>query len=290
MDILTEPHSPAPTPARTQATTPALTRTGAETARAVPLPLPFDDEAERPIPFMLTAAAQREVLGRDMPALSVVPATAEPVDTRPVQARALLRSGMPVATVAAALGVAVSDVEGWTADLVDELARRRRTASRRTATVPADAAPRPAPSGAAPAAPRADARTVPADPGRRAPLLAGLAFALAEIDERGVTLLHDRVEPVAVLLDALRASLPDFGQRMRVALRVGHDLPSDRVRIDVAARLGFDAGRIRIGRGGASSGSTLEIRVDVADARAAELVSAWRHGSGGDAAGLRGWD
>jgi len=261
----------------------AASAPAAAAATAVPLPLPFDDESEAPIPFVLTAAAQRGVLGRELPPLSVVPAAAEPVDTRRVQARALLRSGMPVATIAAALDVEVGTVEGWTEDLVDELARRRRHAVRRGAVTRVVAS-----------GPTREGGRGPATATDRDRILPGLAFALAEADDHGVTVLHDRVEPVALLLDALRAQLPDVSERMRVALRVGTDLPTDRVRAEVAGRLGIDAQRIVVGRGSAAMGQVLdgriEIRLDIRSADAAELVGAWRDGAVGAVSGLRGWD
>jgi len=253
--------------------TPAGQRLPSAVIEAAAVPLPFDDETAIPIPFVLTAAAQREVLGREPVPLSVVPTVAEPTDTRPVQARALLRSGMPVATIAAALGVDPETVVGWTGELADELARRRRpSVSRRT----------PAPV----VAERTDS---PIRRDREA-LLAGIAFALAETDDTCVTVLHDRLEPVAVLLDGLRDLVPDLCARMRIALRVGVDLQADRTRADVARRLGLDPERIIVGRGGIGSGATLEIRVDIRDVTAVGIVRSWRTGSDEGVAGLRGWD
>jgi len=269
---------------RSHATWSDVTRTA---ATAVPLPLPFDDESEAPIPFVLTAAAQRGVLGRALPPLSVVPAAPESVDTRRVQARALLRSGMPVATIAAALDVEVGIVEGWTEDLADLLVRRRRRAMGRGTATPMGS--------------RSPAQTEGSSPAtvmERDRILPGLAFALAEIDDHGVTIMHDRVEPVGLLLDALRDQLPDVSDRMRVALRVGPDLPTDRIRVEIAGRLAIDAQRILAGRGGASHRQALdgrldrriEIRIDIRDTAAAELVRAWRDGPVAAVSGLRGWD
>ncbi len=254
---------------------------GVDAAIAVPLPLSFDDESDAPIPFVLTAAAQRGVLGRDIPPLSVVPTAVEPADTRRVQARALLRSGMPIPTIAAALDVDAATVEGWTADLVDELATRRRRTVRPISTA------RPSPD--------SDVHGSDGGPGsvtQRARMLPGLAFAVAVTEDDAVTLLHDRIAPVAVLVDALLDRVPDLRGRMRVALRVGTGLPQDRVRAEIAERLGIDARRIIVGRGGDDPGSSgrLEIRIDIRDAAAARLVRMWRDGSSGDASGLRGWD
>ncbi len=269
------------------------------------LPLPFDDGADEAVPFVLTAAAHREVLGRDVPPLVAVtptPRTAsraatvetpvgsplgvddEATDTRRVQARALLRSGMPVATIAAALGVATDRVEHWTADLGDELARRRRRATRRPARRD-----------------RQIAASVPTAavtaPQEREPFLPGLALALAEADEDSVTIVHDRVEPVALLLDALRAHSDVDATRVRVAVRLAPELPADRTRAELAKRLGIDAATITVGRSMAGLRQGMELRVDVRDAVAAGLVRAWRegvmvsgHADRDGMSGLRGWD
>lgn len=261
------------------------------------LPLPFDDETDRAVPFVLTAAAHREVLGRT-PALTAVSAADTPrrdpsgrapgddgaEDTRRLQARALRRSGMPDATIAAALDVDVDVVAAWTDGLDDELARRRR---RRQPT-----RSRPATSGmpvAPTALPAEEATGVEADPaaGRDDPaaLLPGLAVALAEADADGVTIAHDRLGPVAVLVDALRAEGVLAAGRVRVAVQVGTDEPLDRARATVAQRLGVDPATVTAGRSADGSRSGLRLRVDVRDAAAAEVVLRWMGRSG-----LRGWD
>jgi hypothetical protein len=266
------------------------------------LPLPFDDGTDESVPFVLTAAAHREVLGRDVPPLvAVTPpqdrapsVTPGPVgdeddasemrpDTRRAQARALLRSGMPSATIAAALGVGTDQVDRWTADLGDELARRRRAVRRPVRREP-------------PAAPSAPPVAAVA-PEASAPFLPGLALALAEVDEDAVTIVHDRIEPVALLVDALRAHGDVDRTRLRVAVRLTSDLPADRMRAELAERLGVDAATITVGRSTAAMRSGLELRVDVRDEVAARLVRAWRDGVGGadredrvGTSGLRGWD
>ena len=243
-----------------------------------PLPLPFDDGADEAVPFVLTAAAHREVLGGQVPPLVAVDDVPDEDDggTRRMQARALLRSGMPMSTVAAALGVDVEFVEEWTADLVDELARRRRRAARRTRAVPSQgpAAPQPGlPVGRA---------EVPRDR-----LLPGLAYAIAEVGEDAVSFVHDRVEPVALLLDALREAEELPARRVRVAVRLSPDLPADRTRAEVARRLGIDAETITVGRSAAGATGSVELRVDVRDAAAAQRVASW---CGAEGSGLRGWD
>ena len=284
--------------------------------QAVPLPLPFEDGADEAVPFILTAAAHREVLGRSVPRLAPVPDRSDdpgtPVgsvpsaqedaasidegsDTRRVQARALLRSGMPVTTIAAALGVDVSAVERWTADLGDELARRRRSAARR----------RPAPARTSPERGAGRRSEAAGDPAPLAPqLVPGLALALAEVDDDGVALVHHDVGPVAILLGAIRARLDVPAGRIRVAVRLAPDVPTDRTRAILAEQLGVEATTIVIGRAGFGSPRPLELRVDLRDADAARLVRGWQDGApldGADAAGattdgpadgtgLRGWD
>jgi hypothetical protein len=94
----------------------------------------------------------------------------------------------------------------------------------------------------------------------------------------GVALVHDDVEAVAVLLDALRARVDLPGGRIRVAVRIALDIPADRTRTSLAERLGVDAPSIIMGRAGADAPRALELRVDVRDATAAHLVRAWREG------------
>ena len=264
-----------------------------DTRRPEPLtlPLPFDDGVDDAVPFMLTAAAHREVLGRAAPALTVVashgaPAAhqdphavseeaPDPDDPRRLQARALLRSGMPMATVAAALGVDIALVEGWTIDMVDELARRRRAPGRhRDARAPR----RPWGTGTL---------EVPASAAARERLIPGIVFATTAVDAEGLAIVHDRVEPVGMLLDALREAgvLPEG--RVRVAVRLAPDVPADRTRAEVAGRLGVDAAAITIGRAGDEARGGIGLRVDVRSSDAARTVRAWCDAEG---SGLRGWD
>ena len=241
-----------------------------------PLPLPFDDGADDAVPFVLTAAAHREMRGAVPPLVAVEdPVEEDDGGTRRMQARALLRSGMPAPTVAAALGVDVSAVEEWTADLVDELARRRRRAVRgeRRVASPRAVVVRPGPPATT---------DVP-----RERLIPGLAYAIAEVDDGAVAFVHDRLEPVALLLDALREELELSERSVRVAVRLSQDLAADRVRTELAGRLGVEAASITVGRSAAGTARSMELRVDVRDARAARRVASW---CGAEVSGLRGWD
>jgi len=270
-------------------------------AEAEPLLLPFDDGADEAVPFVLTAAAHREVLGRQVPQLAAVGAAApsavgpvedgtdreDPVDTRRAQARALLRSGMPHATIAAALGVDDAVVERWTTDLQDELARRRRRAARRSGAGAAGTSLEAVPSERASTAAAAAARGEGPREGSDERLLPGLAFAIAEVEDDTVTFIHDRVEPVAMLLDALRSQGELPVARLRVAVRLAPDLPADRTRSMLAGRLGVDPATIVVGRAGPGVNRGLELRVGLRDRAAAQRIRAW---SAGDVTGLRGWD
>jgi hypothetical protein len=183
---------------------------------------------------------------------------------------------MPVSTIAAALGVEVALVERWTGDLVDELARRRR----RTGRSAHGAA---SPAGPVPAVDPAAATLAPVD---RQRLVPGIAFAVAEVDGDTVTLVHDRLEAVALVLDELQSLGHVPTGRLRIAVRLAPDLPADRTRAVIAARLGVDAATITVGRAGPGVHRGIELRVDLRDPSAAAQVRAWREGD----LELRGWD
>ena len=256
----------------------------------LPLPLPFDDEVEAAVPFVLTAAAHREVLGRPAPPLTVVTEEATAVvgamavedddgpasDTRRLQARALLRSGMPRPTIAAALGVDGAQVTRWTEDMDDELARRRRRRGRPAAGVVGS-------DGAVQCGTRSAAGVVPTVAPEA--LVAGVSYAIAVSDGESVAIAHDRLEPVGMLLDALRTVSDVPPSRIRVAIRVPVGAACDRVRADVAERLGVDPSTIIVGRHGVGGTQELALRLDIRDARCAAAVDAWRTGDE-----LRGWD
>jgi hypothetical protein len=231
-----------------------------DTRPTLPLDLPFDDEGDRPVPG-------------DVPALRLVGAgdgtpdasgEPDPDDLRPAQARALRRSGMRTVTIAAAMGIDLATVEAWTADVAPGRGRRGRPTAVRPAGVRTDAA-----------------RTAAARrrfAGQEAALGAGLAVAIARVDDDGgaVTLTDDRPDVVAAALDALRSEVAPGEASVRVAARCGPALAGDRVRSDLAARLGVPADRIVVGRWqGAPAADALEVSVRVADPRAVRVVDAW---------------
>jgi len=234
--------------------------------------LPFDDEADRPVGFRLTAAARRALDPADVPALRVVrtadvpdaSAPQDPDDLRPAQARALRRSGMRTATIAAAMGLDPAIVEAWTEDVAPRRGRAARTAAVRGGRGRADA-------GRAAAARRRFA-------GQEAAVGAGLAVAIARIDADGdaVTLTDERPELVAAAFGALRAETPFTDGAVRVAARGGSALAGDRVRADLVTRLGVGADRIVVGRWqGAPAADALELSIRIADRRVVRTVDAW---------------
>lgn len=111
-------------------------------------PLPYDDEAERPLGLVLTARGRRAIAAADLPDLQVVPDPApgpvpapaaepapavaplpieeDPSDTRPSRARALRRAGRSPARIAEQLEVDELLVRAWVADVAPFRGRRRR--------------------------------------------------------------------------------------------------------------------------------------------------------------------
>jgi hypothetical protein len=242
----------------------------------LPLPLPFDDELDAPVELRLTSRARRAVSPALVPPLRLVAgdecadargasAPDDPTDVRPAQARALRRSGMPVPTIAAAIGADLQLVVGWT--LGTEPVRR--------------AARRAAPAGPSEAS-DAPGIAVVADVTLAGPLergvARGMAVALAELDTDlgGVSFTHDRPEVLGAILDEIRRQVSVADWRTRVALRVAEQVGVDRCRSAVGAALGIDGERIVAGRwSDAPSRDALEVSLRIADGRVAELVHGW---------------
>jgi len=237
-------------------------------AQSVPLPLDFEDEAERPVAYALTPRARRAVSPERVPELALVPtgesvgsteqapgettevistwfpeSVLEDSDTRPAQARALRRSGMPPATIAAALGVDRVLVDAWTDGTVPAVRTRPTPASRPTsrphvlASSPASAIDPVVPD--APAHGRTDARAL-------STFDAGLLAGLAAIDEQVGTLTLRHADPtlVAVALAFLRDHLSLSDVRIRVVVRHGVGRAGDRVRTEIATGLDVPIERV----------------------------------------------
>lgn len=239
---------------------------------AVPLSLPFplDDDVDRPIDLVLTGAAHRELDPSRGPALRLVVSVVEaphPSDTRPAQARALLRSGMPVATIAAALGVGEGILLRWTQDV--EVSRRRRVQSARATP------PRATPPRAQATSPQLDtAQAMVGDPDEK--FLRGVALALVRVVDATVSIVHDGPELVGLLVTELRRRTDVEIERFRVSVRVAPPLATDRVRREVASLLGVAVERVIAGRTAQPLTSTgIEVRVDISDDLVESVVREW---------------
>jgi lambda repressor-like predicted transcriptional regulator len=246
------------------------------TATALPLPLPFDDDVEEPVGFSLTPRARREVAPGQLPPLRLVtrdpvaPHAVDPTDVRPAQARALRRSGMPVTTIAAAIGIDPQLVVAWT----EGTAPLRRSGRGRVAGTA---------RAAGPGAVQARQSAAPSRTGSSDRTAVGMAVALAELDERltGVGFTHGRLEVLAAIVAELRLHLALDGQRMRVAMRVAERRGVDRCRAVVAAALDVPTERIVAGRWvDAPDDEAMEVSVRVTDTAAARLVRGWVDGAG----------
>jgi hypothetical protein len=262
-------------------------------------PLPFDDEADHPIPFRLTARARRTVAPDRLPPLEVVPdrgtgdrghRTApgtdageddghldDPTDTRPARARALRRAGIPVARIATQLGVDELAVRAWTGDVTvtetDEAVRALPTgAQARDLEVEHDRLA----FELARAAAREDAVDRLA---RDADFAAGvgLAAALAEVDVHAVTLSSGHPEVVGRLLTWLSAHADVDLARVRVVLRLGPDVAGDVARHRWAAGLALPVERISHTRWrGAPAPDATDALVRLHDPSLAATVAGWR--------------
>jgi hypothetical protein len=250
---------------------------------AVPIALPFDDEGDAPVPFTLTAAARRAIDPQDVPSLRVVPdrphdpsievpradaprleapRSEAPDDLRPAQARALRRSGMRVATIAAAMGVEAALVTAWTSDVAPH--REQRTSPRQVRAPGRRTVGRPA-----------SARAVL---GHEHVAAAGLAVALARVDADGsaLTLVDDRPAVLGAALAAIGAEVSVAPASVRVAVRAGTGIAADRLQADLLRNLGVPQDRILVGRWHeAADPDAVEIRVRVAELGAVRVVDAW---------------
>lgn len=264
-------------------------------------PLPFDDEADRPVSFALTARAKRVVAPQDLPSLSVVrdrvtrdrtgavaddwPTAADPSDTRPSRARALHRAGRSASAIAEHLAVDPLLVRAWVGS----------AAGPAVSVVPAGDDRGPSPSEAARSADdgtnphhqetafhlgRAAANEEARDRLRRDPGFAaglGLLTSIAEVDRHAVTATTCDQDVAAAVLMWMDGHLAIDPGRVRVVLRVGPRGAGDLVRHRWAARLGIDRDRIAVARWReASDPEAVQALVRVADPAVAATVAGWR--------------
>lgn len=95
--------------------------------------LPFEEAAQDPIPYALTARARRTVAPSSLPDLSVVPEPEgrgtiddpDPFDPRRARARALRRAGRDTSEIAGLLGVGEDLVTAWCRTVGPRADRRR---------------------------------------------------------------------------------------------------------------------------------------------------------------------
>lgn len=271
--------------------------TGSSLPAAPVLPLRFDDEADAPIGFALTVAGRRVIEPDARPALRVVapfgppprvrttagvtePPTADaavdPGDTRPARARALLRAGVPVPTIAERLGGDTADVARWVEGV-------RPPRAQRAARQPVRAA---ASTGGGRAAPEARA-SIPrrgAVSSARTRLTTDAAFArdvgvvAAALRRTGPTavLTLDRVVPATAVVRRLveECGLDAYG--LRVVLRVGPGVEGDRARHDWSEALGVPLDRVAAVRWQlAPDPGLVEAAVHVVDEAAVSALVTW---------------
>lgn len=265
-------------------------------------PLPFDDEADRPIGLALTARARRVVAPEELPELRVVdagaPSTPDPSDTRPSRARALRRAGRSLSDIARSLQVDELLVRAWVAD-VSAAGRRRR--GRTPAAGPSESptipvASRPAASAHRTAGGAASdevddrrtafelARAAAADQARCERLGdpdftggLGLLVGLAEIDLHAVTVTTAQPPLAEALLRWLRRHLDLDPQRVRLVLRIGPRVAGDLAAHRWARQLGLPRERVAVAIWrDAPSDDAEAVLVRVADPTVAATVAGWR--------------
>jgi hypothetical protein len=270
-------HAPEATPAAGGPTVPLDGTTG-DLPVGAQVPLPFDDEAEQPIAFSLTARARRTVAPDALPPLRVVtPAEVvedDPSDTRPARARALRRAGVSAVDIAGQLGVDELLVRAWVGG-VPTPRRPSRAASGGGAPVAAPVAV-PDPAGPLRAAARETAaRRLAEDPQLAAGL--GVLAGVAELDGDAVTVTtgDPRVAGRVVrwLVDVLGAD----PTAVRLVLRLGPRAAGDLARHRWGRAVGVDPARVRTTTaGGAGGDGDVEGVLRIVDASLAATAAGWR--------------
>jgi hypothetical protein len=261
-------------------------------------PLPFDDEADHPIPFSLTARARRTVAPDALPPLELVPERArprhpgghrtdedddghldDPTDTRPARARALRRAGVPLARIAGQLGVDELAVRAWTGDVAAssaDAAELRRAAPSRAQALDLELEQERTAFELARAAAREEALTrLAGDAGFAAGV--GLVAALAEIDVHAVTVSCAHPEVIGRLLTWLADHAEIDLDRVRVVLRLGPDVAGDLARHRWAEGVGIPVERVVHTRWrGAPAPDATDALVRFHDGALAATIAGWR--------------
>jgi hypothetical protein len=265
------------------------------------VPLPFDDEAEQPIPFALTARARLTVAPHALPALRVLPAPPaptrgpaidappvdvdDPSDTRPARARALRRSGVAVADIAAQLAVDELLVRAWTGNVA--VARPARRPGRGTGPAVAaealHAGGRDAREEAARTAfelARAAARDVARARLADEPALAaglGVLAGIAEITPAAVDVTTTDPRLAGAVVRWLTEVLGADRIEIRLVLRVGPRAAADLARHRWGRAVGVAPERIRTTRAVAGvNDEVVEGVLRLVDADLAAAAAGWR--------------
>jgi hypothetical protein len=257
------------------------------------VPLPFDDEAEAPIPFALTARARRTVAPHVLSALRVVttPASSrvepppvvedDPSDTRPARARALRRSGRSTADIADELGVDELLVRAWAGHV--PVARPASSASSRSSARPAERRSGRQAQEAARAAferTRQAARDIArsrlaAEPGLAAGL--GLLAGVSDISPTAVDVTTADARVAGAVVRWLTEVLGADPSEVRLVLRVGPRAAADLARHRWAQAVGLPPERIRATRAVSSAtDDAIEGVLRVVDADLAARAAGWR--------------
>lgn len=258
-----------------------------------PCALPFDDEADRPVDFVLTARARRVVAPASVPALSVVsgPADDDPSDTRPARARALRRAGSAVSDIAAALHVDDLLVAAWVGDLpAAGPGRPPSRGSRAAAVLRAPVATSPDTSRVGTRTGRVagevrlgeirrDAATAArqrllADP--RLAVDAGLLAGVVTVDSHAAVFRTSRRQLAARLVNWSYEQAEAQPRDVRVVLRLGADVPADIARHRWAAELGLGLEQVAATRWRQAPGPDAEeALVRLSDPAVAARLAGW---------------
>lgn len=253
--------------------------------------LPFDDEADEPIGFSLTARARRMISPEDLPALALVPEPAWPVaddpgDTRPSRARALRRAGLSPAAIAEQLQVDPLLIHAWIGVPVgsgqqpigptavgspmaspsgsDEVAGDALESERSAAFELARAA-----------ASDHALRVLAHDPAFAAGL--GLLASIVEVDRHAIAITTGDQDVVARILAWLDEELAVDPSRVRLVLRIGRGVAGDLVAHRWATRLQMSRHRVATTRWhDAPEPEAVQALLRVADPGVAATVAGWR--------------
>jgi hypothetical protein len=270
-------------------------RTATDGTAAQPA-LPFDEAADHPIPFSLTARARRVVAPQALPPLTVVPSGPgsaarrwggalaprpardrdddpgvgdRPDDTRPARARALRRAGVGTAAIARKLEADELLVRAWVGDAV--------------------AAPAVVPERSEPATDheettgfalvRAAATEEARDLVRTDAAFAaglGLVAAVVATDAHAATFATTRIDLAARIIAWLRDRAGVDPGALRVVLRHGTGVAGDLARHRWAETLGVPvAGVVHTRWHGAPSPDAVEALVRIPDPTTAATLAGW---------------